>query len=804
MKDYPVIKLAGAFILGIILQQAAGIKLSVIVLILGMVFAAVIALKFFLKEKQSVILQTGILFCFILSGAGYCSFRYHPVSYPFSNPKISNTIVYGKISNIDLFNPDKITFTATTDSVIIGTNHIPLVIDVNLSVYDSTYKLLNKYSTIRVGNKFRAEGTFHKARGIRNPDDFDYYQYLQRKGVAALLTLYNSDDFKIIDTKRNILADAIFQARKSIDFQLRKYYPDYAYPLVRGVFLGDKKLIDDDLRDNFINAGVIHVLAVSGLHVGYIILIIFLIFNRVNIKLKYGLVFAGLACYLALTGFQPSVFRAVIMAAVILLGNLTNRNSNAVNSLFLAGLILLLINPVTLFAPGFQLSFSAVLSILIFYPKFQEGIEKLPINSKLIKNLLLFISVTLAAQIGTLPFTLMYFHKLSIISLAANLVVIPLIGVILAVTIITVIVSLISGWIAVIFAAANDSFILLLYWIVNRLGGASYSFLKINSFSLYDAVLFYLLLIAFVKSIKKFEHRIAKFAVLLLFCGIFFVLSGFDNHEFLPGNQLSVYTIDVGEGDAALIQFPDNETALIDAGNASVYFDNGKSTIMPLLDYLSIDKIDYAFISHVNIDHYGGFLALINAGKIKNIYKPKIDSAIANDIKLEGYIRKHAIPIKYYGLDTLMFGESRVYVLTDTLEKGYNSFNTNNKSGLLKIVYGNTSFLFTGDMEKKAESIYGNSYADFLQSNVLKVAHHGSKTSTSDEFLDLVKPEYAVISDGVGNRYHHPSPEVIRRLDEHKIKIFRTDLLGGILIVSDGKKVKMIDWQKTFKGSIFR
>ena len=214
-----------------------------------------------------------------------------------------------------------------------------------------------------------------------------------------------------------------------------------------------------------------------------------------------------------------------------------------------------------------------------------------------------------------------------------------------------------------------------------------------------------------------------------------------------------------------------------------------------LLKYLGINKIDYTFISHIDADHYRGIFSLIKNGFIKNLYKPKLDSSLNKDVKFEKFLKNYHIPIVYYKKQVFKIDNSRIYVLTDTTFFKNGNFDTNDKSGIIKVIYGNTSILFTGDATKNIEKKYVWVYGKFLKSDILKVGHHGSKTSTSMQFLNYVKPGYALISCGIGNKFHHPNNATINELKDKKIKIERTDLLGAIIMSSDGNNFKIINWR---------
>ncbi len=385
-----------------------------------------------------------------------------------------------------------------------------------------------------------------------------------------------------------------------------------------------------------------------------------------------------------------------------------------------------------------------------------------------------------------------YFRKLSIISLASNLIVIPLVGLVILIAIVTLLISIISPFIAGIYAAANELFTFTLFKLIKTAGNLDYSFIWVRNFSIYDTLIFYSFLILFLFFYKRFQSAAAKFSLLFLVIINFFLFSELDNKELLQSGELNILMVDVGQGDSFLIYFPDGKTALIDAGPAYPYFDAGERILIPLLDYLGINKIDYGFISHLDIDHYGGFVSLIHNNRIKEIYKPVLDSTDTNDMKLEKYLSQNKISFSYYHKEILKLNNIRIYFLNNRLNK---TNSKNNRCGVTKIVYGKNSFLFTGDAELKREKLLVKEYNSFLESGLLKVSHHGSSSGTSAEFLNAVKPHISLISAGIGNKYGHPSVKTLGRLREAKSEIYRTDKLGAVFLRSNGESINLINWK---------
>lgn len=792
LKDYPLIGFTILFIAGIISAKYFSVSLY----LFGGIFLASLIWFFISKNNKELVLLPLALLVVI---AGNLISTVNKAEYNFLPPNLykqKDFTAFGKVTDVELKKEDQIQFYITTDSLLLKNSSVKKSINLLCKIRDGKKKLEGIYSRLKPGNYISIKGTYAKGRERRNPGEFDFNAYLNAEGITGVLSAYEASDVKIISSDADNFKAAIFDIRKSLDDFISKEHLHETASLLKGLLLADRSGIDYETKVQFVNSGVIHVLAVSGLHVGFIAIVFHFLFGRFNIYLRHSLTILGLICFMLITGMPPSVVRATIMASVILISMMLNRNSNLINSLSIAALIILIVKPDEIYSPGFQLSFSAVAAIALFYPPLQKFIYSLRINSQIINWLLLFFAVSLSAQIGTLPFTLTYFGKLSVIALFVNIIVIPAIAVIVGIAMITVFFSFFLPFAVSHFAFANDILTYSLFKIVNWSGSLDFSFIRINNFSIADALIFYsaLGLIFYLFRIsKRFSIKIAA-AVLLSISVIIF--SSLDDKELLKENELNVLVIDVGQGDAILIKFPNGKTALIDAGEAAFYFDNGERVVAPLLDHLGIKQVDYGFISHLDADHYGGFISLIEKGRIKKIVKPQFDSTLQKDIRLENFLRKKNVPFEYYTRSAKTFGGVKLYILND--EKYQNKFSTNDRSGVLKLVYGKTSFLFPGDVEKAAENFYSNKYRDYLKADVLKVAHHGSITSSIPQFIHYVKPSISLISAGIQNKFNHPSSIVLNRLNAAGSKIIRTDAEGAILLCSNGDYIYKLDWREFY------
>ncbi len=796
MKDYPFIKFTLAFIIGILASGLFQFDLHyypIIIFIFGLVL--LLLTKYFQFHFYKIISSALLLFLILIFGFYIAKLGETKIDSSLHlYQKEKNAELFAKVIDVELERSFEIVFTAMADSLIMDNKIFTSNDKLICKFRGDSLQRKNLYANLNAGNKIYLTGTYQKGRTQRNPGEFDYDKYLKSNGITGLFISYQTDSVKILSNQIDYFKTLFHSIRKEIDKTIHDLHNPQTAGLLRGLILADRSEIDYETKNEFINSGVVHILAVSGLHVGYVLIIFIFIFGRFGIYLRSTLTIIGLLAFMFLTGVPPSVFRATLMAIIIIFAFLSNRSTNIINSISIAAFIILLLNPTEIYNPGFQLSFSAVLAIGILYPFFQKIIYKLHLKHKWVEYILLFFGVSLSAQIGTLPFTLAYFSKLSVVALFANLIVIPTIGVIIGVAFITVFIGLFSYTIAIYFAAANDLFSGWMIEFIRFTGGLDFSFLWIRNYSLYDAIIFYFGLAVIIFTFIKIRKPFFKISLIVILVISMFTYSKFDNDEILGNKELNVFMIDVGQGDSFLIKFPNGKTALIDAGEANPFIDNGERVIIPLLDYLRINQIDYGFISHLDLDHYGGFVSLIYNNRIKEVFRPLPDSG-QKSVRLEKFLKKMKIKTSIYYKNSFDIGNTKIYFLNDPNNYSYNKFSSNNKSGVIKIVYGKTSFLFLGDCEHPAEYFLASNFRNMLDSDVLKVGHHGSATGSSNAFLNLVSPNISLVSAGVKNKFNHPAESVIKSLEKINSKIYRTDQLGAVLLQSDGKNIKQVNWK---------
>jgi competence protein ComEC len=657
-------------------------------------------------------------------------------------------------------------------------------------------------SALAPGKKIEVLGKIEAPRGRRNPGDFDFQRYLLLKGVSGVVYVQDAHSLSLISSRGTSwrIGTLVAGIRSRMASAIDETVGGVEASFLRGILLGDRSDIPSEVKTSFINSGVVHVLAVSGLHVGMVALIFMSVFTLLRLPKPWTtlLTIAALLFYMLLTGSAPSVVRATIMATIILLAPVLQRKSDVFNSLAFAALVIFFFDAKQLFAPGFQLSFAAVGSILYFYPKVASLSAHLPQwlrTSRLFDTLWKLFSVSFAAQVGTFPFTVEYFGKASIISFVANLVVIPAVGIGLAIGFVISFFSLLSSWLASIYGTAEQLLLNLILRSMDFSGNLSFAYLTVPSLGLLGFLIFYVA-VAFLFNLRARGIR-KRMIIALLVLGDIAILPGI----FGDTPKVRVTVVDVGQGDATLVQFPSGKTLLIDAGPKTFTYDAGEKIVVPFLQR-TVRKLDGLLVTHPHSDHLGGAESVLRSIPVDTVFDAGQEAKSSIYRSYQHTLRKLGIPhIRLRAGDTInLFDEARVFVLHPTsrfVQRDSIHFvrDFNNGSVVLKILYGTVGMLFAGDAEDPSEAQMLLVYEGFLKSNFIKVGHHGSITSSGEEFIEAVKPQYAAISVGALNKFDHPSMEVIERYRTSGTTVSRTDEQGALVYETDGVTVKALEWR---------
>ena len=651
--------------------------------------------------------------------------------------------------------------------------------------------------SLGLGDTIQTEMRLNQPRGKRNPHDFDYRKYLKSQDIHFESFLMDSAEVFIAKSTSFMLERSMLDIKGNVKSHFQKYLSKRSAGILSALILGERGDVDQQIREDFSNTGVIHVLAVSGLHVGYVSMILITVLGMLRLPYKYMMVtvIGGLIFYVGLTGSAPSVMRASIMASLLILGGLLERKTDVFNVLAAAGLLILLINPTQLFNIGFQLSFSAVLSIVTLFPFFQvitNKYIKLP-KSKFgnaLSGILDLFLVSLAAQLGTLAITIFYFHKIPLISLIANLIVVPVIGLIVATGMSYLLIGVFVPPLGRAWAATIDGSIDLMLWFVAECAQFNWAYLSTRQITSME-VLLIILAIFGVLVFKR--HSLPWFwMTLLLIWGNYTIWSDIRRPQYL---ELAI--LDVGQGDAIVIHSAPDRTMIIDTGLRFGGKDIGKDVLVPYLQTMNYGKVDLLVLTHPHNDHIGGAQSLI-----ENI---QVDKILMPDVEYESYgyqVLLKTIDSLDISRRTLFTGEidsslKPIYLRVlgpRSYDKPSQPSNINNTSIVLQLFYGESTILLTGDAEVEME-VEQKPFGPLLHSDIIKAPHHGSKTSSSQQYLHEVDPDIALISLGDKNKFRHPSPITMKRYKARNVDIFRTDLEGALLYRSDGVRWSKVNWE---------
>jgi competence protein ComEC len=658
--------------------------------------------------------------------------------------------------------------------------------------------------SLQTGDGVRFSGTLEPLPGARNPGEFDYGRYLALNGIQGFIIVRDSNAIALKERSNGPGLSAIIgHAQNEIFGAFDRYHKTEEAGYLKGVVFGYRADLSAEIKESFMNTGTTHILAVSGSNVVVVALIFSSLigFLRVSRKTATLLTFIGLLWYMVITGLSPSVIRATIMGSAILGGTLLGRKGDVYNSLGFAALVMLIWDPMYLFDVGFQLSFAAVISIVYYYPKLEPLIEMLPaklIRNGLVKSGLQLFFVSLAAQIGTMPFTAFYFGRVSVVAVVANLIVVPVSSINVLLGFATVAFSFISDWIAGSYAALDNLIVSLLLKFVLWCSKVPFAYVETMRVGGAFTAIYYASVTA-IFSIRK-PRLLVRSIVALLVVMVFAVL-----REVLADTKprLTATVIDVGQGDAILLELPNHHSVLIDTGPKFMTDDSGERMIAPLLKRKGIAALDAIVLTHPHDDHIGGCKFLMDNFKAGSLILS--DSTVPSRPfgEILTHAREKGIPILLARAgESLQFDSTtRIFVLHAAPKARPRDLN--DQSIVLKVVYGQSALLLTGDASTRVEGELLEAGDVVLSSDVIKVAHHGAVTSSCAEFLEAVKPTLALISVGRENKFKHPSPVTLSRYESMGSETRRTDLCGALVIASDGSHFRTVSWRNNHLISFF-
>lgn len=593
---------------------------------------------------------------------------------------------------------------------------------------------------ISYGDYIYVKGKLIKPKDNTNFNLFNYKKYLLSNNIKYTVKASN---IKILKRNKNIfykLKNYIFFKIKSLD-KSKKYILTFIF--------ADKSYIDKEMYDNYQNLGISHLFAVSGMHISLVTFILLKLLEGKNEVIKYLITFIFLMFYLFLTNYTISMVRACFQFILIFINKLFKLNIDNSNIVIFLFSVLIILNPYIIYNIGFLFSFSISFTLI----KFKDMIT----GDFMIKN----IKTSLLSFFVSMPILINNFFKVNFLSIILNIIYIPFVSYILfPLCLITILFPFF------------DSFT---YFVINFFETITKFFSSINllTFSITKmniilVIIYYFIFLWIIKSNDKLKKKI-----IIVFIFIVFII----NNNTIVNNE--VHFLDVGQGDSILIRIK-SKNILIDTGG-NMNFNISKNVLIPYFRSSGVKKIDYLILTHGDYDHMGEAINLVENFKVEKVI---FNCGLYNDLEnklIEALDKKK---IKYYScIKELNIDNNKFHFLQT---KEYD--NENENSNVIYTELNGYKFMFMGDAGVEKEKDILEKY-NVSKIDVLKIGHHGSKTSSDKSFIDEMNPKYSVISVGKNNRYGHPNKEVLENLENSKI--YRTDLDGSIMFKIKNNELKI-------------
>jgi competence protein ComEC len=671
--------------------------------------------------------------------------------------------------------PDRARLLLDVEATHLGPERLPARGLVQLTIYGEPTTPLGE------GQRVLVDARVHRPIGYRNPGGFDYPAHLRREGIllvgharADRLTALTPDEPSWRVTVKRWAVDVIATR-----------LPDTSAALLAGLLLGERSALPPASDEAFRRAGVYHILAVSGF----------------NVALLAGAVFAGLAicgvprraaavvAAAVLTGFalvvggQPSVLRATVMGLLLLAALLLDRQSQLPNALALATLALLLWRPGDLWEPGFQLSFAATAGIVYLTPWLTERLTARGWPPWLAAA----VAVSLGAQAAVTPLMAAHFNQLSLIGVVANLAVVPLAAVATALGMLALLADLLPGPLGVLFFHCLWPVLLTLRALVALAASLPAAMVYLPAPALAASLAWYGAVLLAPRVAGSPRRR-------TLMAGLLLAIAALSAWPWLRPTErmLRVTFVDVGQGDAVLIELPDGPRLLVDGGPGGAgRFDVGERVLAPFLWNRPLGHLDVVALSHWDADHSGGLAAVLTRFRVGELWES--GRAPAGAPETGAALARARVPRRVLTAgQRLWLGHALLSVLGPAPGS---PLAANDESLVLRLDWRGMSLLLPGDLGARGEALLVERGGP-LRALALKVAHHGSRSSSSAPFLQAARPRVAVISVGARNPFGHPSPEALARLEAAGARVYRTDRDGAVILETDGTVLRVTAWAR--------
>lgn len=668
-----------------------------------------------------------------------------------------------------------------------------------------------KIPNVKIGNIIKVRGKLRQFEEAANKGNFDSRKYYLSLGFYGKI---EAGTIEVINSDYSGIRQGLYELRMEIIERLEKLCSDNngifsiinnKNGIIGAIILGDKTDLDSDIKELYSVSGIAHILAISGLHISFIGMAIYrLLRRRFRFLFSAAVSIPVVLSFGIMSGFGISTIRAIIMFILKIIGEVLGRKYDAITAISLAGLVLLVQNPFVVCNSGFQMSFGAIIAIVLILPIVEEILNT---DNKIIK----VISANFTISLVMNPILAWNYYELPTFSFLLNIVVVPLMSVVIVSSIVGIFCSCIMFGFGKVVIFPGCGILELYTFLCNIINKSSVASIVVGQPKVTIIIVYYAILLVVLFGLKnirtkytraekerniikketglvlekkaKKERRIKGQNVKLrLACIVGFLLLNCLIY-YIPNQGFYITFINVGQGDGILIHGDNGTKVMVDGGSTSEK-QVAKNCIVPYLKAEGIGTIDYSIITHTDKDHISGIMEILennnsNRIRIKNLVMPDINMKddTYNELIEKAKLKKINVLYIKKG-DTLSLGKTIIkciYPETTTTASDKNDYCT-----VLSVKNKTSKILLTGDISKEIEE----KIKDDIEENytVLKVAHHGSNYSSSEKFLKKVNPKYSIISVGKNNSYGHPGNETMERLRKQGGVIYRTDEKGGITI----------------------
>lgn len=830
----PLIKQQGS----VYARPAVPILISLIIgILIGTWFAGFRVMVFFLVAMNGLLLiyrarcgsESHVFALSFISLMGYLSIQpwlspVFPANHIIHRVDHGKYMIQGTVASTPTLKQDRCRFVLEVEHLAHNGSRMEASGRIRVTVYGAARH-------ITMGDHICFHGRIRSIRNFNNPGGFNYRRYMGFKKIWGTSHV-SCSQIDILKKAAGFHAGRwIEDKRQSISRLIDSTVEGDHRGVLKALIIGQTHEIPSKTRQAFNRSGVGHLLAISGLHIGIIAAVSFFLVSRGLARIHYLLwngwiwkaaavfTFLPILSYALISGMSPSTQRALLMVSIFLLTFLLRRDQDLLNTLSIAAILILLVHPPSIFSISFQLSFVSVFFIIHGLSWLKKSTTNQPNGVSRIRRILIkiktFILVSFFATLGTLPIVMYYFNQIPLVGLVANLICVPLIGFMvvplgLSAAVFSLVNAQVSIWILNLCAMILNVGL----HVIQFLGDLSISAVKTITPSFIEIGCFYLVLLLIfnlhpsecsVRNKKPGKKHVYSRQLAGLF--LVFLVLGIDvlywMHQRFWAEHLKITIIDVGQGSANLLELPGGKCIMIDGGGFSdnSIFDIGERVVAPYLWRKKIATVDTLILSHPNSDHLNGLIYIATHFNVKKIWTNSEERNTVGFHEFESIISSGTAEVpNFMDLErNHIFNKVKINILYPPRDYSTRREKepwrvSNNNSIVIKVSYGSFQFMFPGDIMVNAEKEIIRTRARQLKSTVLVAPHHGSKTSSSMAFLNLVKPDIAVFSVGWNNRYHFPHPSIVERYKKSGCSIYRTDVHGSITLLTDGRTMDIIPY----------